>query len=354
MAESESRLADSPEFPPEIPDGRPLLTIIKENDLPQLRHYIASLPAEAILDRKRPYYEDPFYLAASEAKPETLRILLELYAAASESPEPLPIEQQRGFSLLHAACRTANIDTVRFILDSQESQENQLSVVLGKANLHGRDHKTERTPILEAAASLQQLQLDAEEAVDDGADRNQWVRNRIMKAEQLVEFLLDKGCSAKDTAPPFQNDVGAGRQPRDSVLGLAVSHAGKALVQRLIDQGADVYLQHQHFHDTTTALVQFGEGKERVHGVTTLHMASLFRNADVVKLLLEYDHQHRNKTGPDLVSSHDTNGRLPLHWAAAGPGLDECKLPDEEIGVKITQTIGLLLSSKSRQHKPPR
>ncbi|KAL4744104.1 ankyrin repeat-containing domain protein [Aspergillus similis] len=165
-----------------------------------------------------------------------------------------------------------------------------------------------------------------------------------MKVEQLVEFLLDKGYSAKDTVPPFLNDVGARRQPRDSVLGLAVSRAGTALVQRLISQGADVYLK-QHFHDTTTALVQFGEGMEQVHDVTTLHMASLFWNANVVKLLLEYDYYHRNKTSPDLVSSRDMNGRLSLHWAAAGPGLEECKLLDKDLSVKITETFRLLISS---------
>ncbi|KAL4763649.1 uncharacterized protein BDW70DRAFT_131263 [Aspergillus foveolatus] len=126
----------------------------------------------------------------------------------------------------------ANIDTVRFI---------------------SRDLRTERTPTLEAAALLQQLQLDTDEAVDDGVDRNQWVQNQIMKVEQLFEFLLDKGYSAKDTAPPFQNNVGAWSQPRDSVLGLVVSRAGKALVQQLINQGADI----------------------------TLHLANLLWNADV-------------------------------------------------------------------------
>ncbi|KAL4975716.1 hypothetical protein BDW66DRAFT_151646 [Aspergillus desertorum] len=99
-----------------------------------------------------------------------------------------------------------------------------------------------------------------------------------MKVERLVEFLLDKGYSAKDTAPPFQNNVGAGSQLRDSVVGLVVSRAGKALVQRLINQGADIYMKHQHFHDITTALAQFGDRKERVHDVTTLHMASFSWN----------------------------------------------------------------------------
>ncbi|KAL2008715.1 hypothetical protein VTN00DRAFT_6909 [Thermoascus crustaceus] len=46
----------------------------------------------------------------------------------------------------------------------------------------------------------------------------------------------------------------------------------------------------------------------------------------------------------DLVSSRDSNGRLPLHWAAAGPGPRECTLPDDEISSQLIDTFKLLLA----------
>ncbi|KAL4928347.1 ankyrin repeat domain-containing protein [Aspergillus undulatus] len=90
----------------------------------------------------------------------------------------------------------------------------------------------------------------------------------------------------------------------------------------------------------SAALRHFIFARESIRGVNTLHIASLFWDANVVKLLLEH-------TGPDLVCSRDTNGRLPLHWAAAGTRLEECKFPDGELGVKIAMTFLLLLSANA-------
>jgi len=126
-----------------------------------------------------------------------------------------------------------------------------------------------------------------------------------------------------------------------------VSRASKALVQRLITSGADVFLKHPHYHDVA-AMFPFRKGAHLVHDVTVLHTASLFWNADVVELLLDHHrwNEEEGKVGrEDLALARDTNGGLPLHWAAAGPGHAECKLRDEELRTKISKTFQLLLSA---------
>lgn len=335
--------------PPECPSkiyGRRrnlVLSIIKQNVLSQLHQYIASYPPEAVLAPTGVYSEDPFFVAATHGSPETLRVLLDVYAAV---PEVVERFDQRRLCLLHDVCAVANLDTVRFILNSHNSQRRQLPLPLGTVDLHGRNDAG-KTPTLAAAASLVYLNLDADEAEEDeGANRNTWIGDRIARGQQLIHFLLDQGCPATDIIHPFLNDTAAdNRQPRGSVLGLAVSRAGGRLVQRLIDLGVNVYLKHQHFHDTVASL-QFRNEKALAHDTTTLHLASLFWNADVVNLLLDHHHDQnksKNNPGPDLVSSRDTNGRLPLHWAAASPGTAECRLTDEKISFRIKETFRLLL-----------
>jgi hypothetical protein len=82
MADVEIYRSPSPEWPPELDDGSDLLTAIRENDLDQLNRYIASFPPDTIVGRRGTYCVDPFFVAAFEAKPECLRILLEVYASA--------------------------------------------------------------------------------------------------------------------------------------------------------------------------------------------------------------------------------------------------------------------------------
>ncbi|KAL2838619.1 ankyrin repeat-containing domain protein [Aspergillus pseudoustus] len=340
MADTDLYCPDSPKSPPEL-DWISLLEAIQQNDLPQLHHYVSSVSAEAIPGRTSPYYEDPFFLAASEAQPETLRILLDVYASSATTDPAETFKEKRGFSLTHVACRSANVEIVRFILDNRENLESRLA--LGVADLDSRDRRSDNTPIMEAAASLSELYLDAAKAENRNIDRNSWFHDRIEKAEQVIHLLLDRGCSATDVVPPLRIGKYVESQPQDSVLGLAVSRASKALVQRLITSGADVFLKHMHFHDIP-AMFLFRQGRERVHDVTTLHKASMFWNADILGLLLDY-RWNEEKFGRDLTVARDSNGGLPLHWAAAGPGRDECKLRDEELRTRISKTFQLLLSS---------
>jgi ankyrin repeat protein len=336
--------SDSPEEPPSRIFWKRrnlLLGIIKQNDLSQLHQYIASYPPEDILAPADTYSDDTLVVGATHGSPETLRALLKVYAAAPEVVNRFDLHK---LSLLHDACSAANIYIVRFLLDSHNSQDSQSP--LETVNLHARD-EVGKTPILEAAASLMYLHHDADEAEEnEGANRNEWVWDRTARGEQLIHFLLDRGCLATDVIPPVLNHNAANNgQPGWSVLGLAVSRAGGRLVQRIIDHGADVYLKHHHFHDYV-ASSHFRAGGFHTHNATTLHMACLFWNFEVVKLLLDHlNHQSNVKinTGLDLGLCRDNNGRLPLHWAAGGPGISECRLLDEDISFRITETFRLLL-----------
>ncbi|RLL95509.1 hypothetical protein CFD26_103962 [Aspergillus turcosus] len=341
MAESGSPISDRSDSsdPPESPHQiiarrrNRLVNIIKQNDLAQLRQFIASCSPEAVIVPGSPYLEDTLFNAASYGSPEALRIILEVYTAAPDVVERF----NPKFCLLLDACGAANIEVVRFILDCHDSPENQLP--LGPVDLHQRDDSGD-TPIIAAAASL----MNFDKAADEVEDETEWIQDRIARGNQLIHLLLDRGCPATDVIPPLPNDLRpGGSQVQDSVLGLAVSRANAPLIQRLIDSGADIYLKHQHLHHGMVPF-QLRSTKGHVYDVTTLHLASFFYNPDAVKLLL--DHQDcKNNTNPDLPSSRDSDGRLPLHWAASGPGAFNCRLLDKQL--RITETIRLLLDHDS-------
>ena len=342
MAESNSPTSSQlelPESPSQIIGRRRkrLVSIIKQNDLSLLRQFIASCSPEDVIAPGTPYLEDTLFSAASYGSPEALRILLGVYTAAPEIVKKL----NPNFRLLLDACGAANIDVVRFILDSHDDPENPLP--LGSVDLHQRDDSGD-TPILAAAGSLIYPDEDADDVEDEGLDRNEWIRNRITRSHQLINFLLDRGCSATDVNPPLPNDLSPwGNQVQDSVIGLSVSTGTGPLIQRLVDSGADMYLKHQHLHHPRIPL-QSSTTDTRTHDVTTLHLASLFYNSDAVKLLLNHQN-HKANGNPDLTSSCDSDGRFPLHWAASGSAESDCRLLDKQ--PKITETLRLLLDHDS-------
>lgn len=346
MAESNSPTSSQlelPESPSQIIGRRRkrLVSIIKQNDISLLRRFIASCSPEDVIAPGTTYLEDTLFNAASYGSPEALCILLGVYTAAPEIVKKL----NPKFRLLLDACGAANIDVVRFILDSHDDPENLLP--LGSVDLHQRDDDSGDTPILAAAGSLiyHDLDEDADEVEDEeGLDRNEWIRNRITRSHQLINFLLDRGCSATDVSPPLPNDLYPwGNQVQDSVIGLAVSTGTGPLIQRLVDSGADIYLKHQHLHHPRVPL-QSSTTDARTHDVTTLHLASFFHNSDAVKVLLNHQN-HKANGNPDLTSSCDSDGRLPLHWAASGSAESNCRFLDKQL--KITETFQLLLDHNS-------
>ncbi|KAL3441957.1 hypothetical protein BJX65DRAFT_231375 [Aspergillus insuetus] len=205
--------SNSPEWPPELDQGSDLLTAVRENDRDQINRYIASFPPGAILGRTKPYYDDPFSLAALDAKPETLRLLLDFYESVATEKEEFSgsFEDQRGFTLLNVACMSANIQTVRFLLDSRQSWSlvRRRNLGLEDEDLHKGNRGSDWAPILEAASSISELCLD-----DAGVDKHDvgwsgWVRDRIARGEQVIRLLLDRGSSATDVISPFPFDEGS-------------------------------------------------------------------------------------------------------------------------------------------------
>ena len=261
------RHLDPPESPSQIIGRRRnrLVNIVKQNDLPQLRRFIDSNCPEDVIAPGTPYLEDILFNAPSYGSPKALNIILEVYTAA---PEVVQMFNPK-FSQLLDACGAANIDVVRFILDSHDGSENRLP--LGKADLRQRDDSG-KTAILAAAGSLMYIDQGADEVKDESIHWNEWIRNRIAGSHQLTNIILDRGCSATDVIFPLPNDLFPSRsQVQDSVLGLAVSRANGSLIQRLIDSVADIYLKHQHCHHARVPL-QSRTRKSHTHDVTTLHL----------------------------------------------------------------------------------
>ncbi|KAF9892466.1 hypothetical protein FE257_001575 [Aspergillus nanangensis] len=309
-----------------------LVNIIKQNDLSQLRQFIASHPPEAVIAPGSAYMDDTWSTAAAYGSPEALQMVLEVYAAAPDVVERFDTK----INLLPDACRVANIDIVRFILDSHNSPDNRLPV--GTVDLHQKCVCGD-TPILLAAESLMHPEIDP-----DGEDKDlplKWVGDSIARSHRLIHLLLDLGCSATDVVVWPTGTSHSRDQVLKSVLGFAVSRANTLLLQRLINTGADIHLKHRHLHNTRVTL-QFKF--PNTYDVTTLHLAALFNNYNAVKFLLDYQHQNQS-TRPDLASSCDSEKRLPLHWAASGAGDPNCRLLGQQL--RIAETLRLLLDYDS-------
>ncbi|KAJ5425052.1 hypothetical protein N7465_000122 [Penicillium sp. CMV-2018d] len=306
-----------------------LVSIIKQNNISLLRQFITSCSPDDVIAPGTAYLDDTLFSAASYGSPEALCILLGVYTAAPEIVKKF----NPNFRLLLDACGAANIDIVRFILDSHDDPENPLP--LGSVDLHQRDDFGD-TPILTAARSLIYPDEDANEMEDEVLDRKEWIWNRITRSHQLINLLLDRGCSSTDVNPPLLMISPLG-ELRFKIVGTG------PLIQRLVDSGADIYLKHQYLHDPRVPL-QSNTTNTRAYNVTTLHLASLFYNSDAVKLLLNHQN-HKANGNPDLTSSCDSEGRFPLHWAASGSAESDCRILYKQL--KIRETLRLLLDHDS-------
>ncbi|KAH8701832.1 ankyrin repeat-containing domain protein [Talaromyces proteolyticus] len=297
--------------------------IVQLNDVALLKQYIVKYP-RAVLAAGEVYYHDPFFIAAECGSTDALRLLFNVYIADPTQAKAL---DKRGYRLLDLACQNAHIDTVRFLLNN----EPPLGDVLAR-NKYGD------TALLSAAASLARFRY---EDWEDNDFSMEWIRDRFARSEDLMQLLLDRGASARDsnTTEFFREDYDEYKsQPRDTVLGLAVSRASPSLVKRLIDEGADVHRRDWHLRMNNSS---FGGSYIDAINVTVLHLASSYWNVGAIKVLL----QHR---GSELLSSSDSIGRLPIHWAAAGPMLhNEYTIPEHEIDSRIIETFKLLLTGNS-------
>ncbi|KAJ5359010.1 uncharacterized protein N7496_011423 [Penicillium cataractarum] len=321
----------------ETDDSGLLFKIIYLNDVPRLKQYLPVYSPPLDIEDKE--FNDPFCVAASQGRTDILRVLVDYYKNDSTK---VPLHQ-RKFSLLTAACREAQLETAQFILDSQLALS---SVYIDQAY---RDEA-----LLATARSLTALPpSDCKHETPN--DSEHWRSSRIARAEELMRLLLDGGASAQAAEIPttevewatmvlFGGSVsrhdGDNSQPLQSfgtVLGLASSGAGYALVNRLIDQGANVHAKEQYQHQPSST---FWSEMQMPWDVTALHVSSMYWNLEAIQTLLD----RGGRTITESLSCRDSNGRLPLHWAAAGPGSFECWLSDDKVGNRVIDAFKLLCS----------
>ncbi|KAL4986302.1 ankyrin repeat-containing domain protein [Aspergillus falconensis] len=283
--------------------GSLLRKIIMCNDTALLKQYITAwnLPSSGIPVTDVQSH-DPFYTAAANGSLDVLRVLLDIHWSNAHS---VSIEE-RGFSLLHVACQHAQIEIVKFLLDSDPP--------LGTV-----DDRDQRgwTPIMCTAYSTGTFGEDAD------AHRS--------RGEALMNTLLDRGASARDTELVPQAEI--------TVLGQAITGSSYGMMKRLLEHGADVQECVEYYSDGPG----FWDDGINVRDVTALHIGSRSWNVDGIRALLDHCHEGGLKSS-DLVFCRDSMGRLPLHWAAAGSDPEfEPSVPENTLIQRITSTFELLV-----------
>ncbi|OOQ84219.1 hypothetical protein PEBR_33706 [Penicillium brasilianum] len=319
--------------------------IIRVNDVPRLKQYLSAYKF-LNLDPGEDFCYDPLYAAAWAGSTDVLRILVDYYHKSSSTKKPL---HRRKNSLLRATCSGLHLETARFILDMQPTP--------GSVDFNQSDRDK---ALLAAAGALTNLPPEnlfsearkSETLID--FDHDHWTSDLISRGEELIHLLLDGGASAQAVDLPTSeiqwasrilcggsavedNDSGSqALQSFGSVLGLASSRANPALVERLIDHGANIHAKEQFQHHGSSSL---WSDRPMPWSVTSIHISSMYWNSEALQTLLG----HHGGDISGSLSYRDSKGRLPLHYAAAGPGSDECWLSDVQVKDRIMDTLKLLL-----------
>ncbi|KAE8373941.1 ankyrin repeat-containing domain protein [Aspergillus bertholletiae] len=297
--------------------------MVKANDEWMVRQYIERHPKAGLYPSEVREW-DVFFIACEHGSLDTLRVLLNHYSAHINFPDTESLEQ-RGISLMEIACRFARLETVHFLLDSQPP--------LGTVK-PGDGWCT--TALLSAATSFSEVAFDWGQYQ---CPERRWVRDRIARSEDLIQLLLDRGASAGDVILS-RSDKEDPPQASETVLSLAIAQASYQLMVRLINAGADIHQSHMPLNQINN----YG-GSDLPRDVTALHRGGLFWNVPGIQALL--DHRGSNVDIADMVSVRDSDGRLPIHWAAIGPdSLAEDMLPENEVLPRIINTFRLLLEAK--------
>ncbi|PQE30580.1 Ankyrin protein [Rutstroemia sp. NJR-2017a WRK4] len=293
-----------------------LYRIIQLNDVSLLKQYLLRVPTSC-LSSDLAIYSDPFYTAAYYGSTSCLRLLLEHHTIHG-TPAGLQAPNSTDYLLLNVASSNAHLETALFLLDHQPLY----------FDIHAR--KWESTALLCAAASFTPHVPDMELA---GSEPEGWLRQHVARSEELVQLLLDRGACARDVMN--YADV------YETVLSLTISRASPGLVKRLIDGGADVHVK------TTRELVPWSGYDERVvRDFTPLHAGSLYLNLEGIQVLLE--NRGSDIDISDMLSSRDSSGSLPLHWAAGSFNQPDNEVwARDDIVAQATDTIKLLLQGSS-------
>ncbi|KAK6449454.1 hypothetical protein FP744_10005704 [Trichoderma asperellum] len=262
-----------------------LRAILRNNDVDALAQYLTKYPE--VTEKVSCYYA--------------------LHTNNMQSPN------ERGFLLLNIACKNCRVNTVRFLFDEYPEY----------ADIHARDE--DNTSAILAAAGW-----------------SGWKIDEASRRDEIMHLLLDRGASAKDLSqwPSPEQVMVKVDQPRENVLTLAAPWAGPDLIRRLIDKGADPDEKTYTYNTADRAVVW---KKEVNLGVTTLFVASIYWNVEVVEMLRRH---HKSSGGvAELVSRRDSCGRLPLHWAAGGSkeGFHPNLMESPEFARRAVDTLKLLV-----------
>ncbi|KAI7762558.1 hypothetical protein LZL87_008904 [Fusarium oxysporum] len=308
----------------ETEDFRLLYHIVLHDDTLALKQYLTVAPWAVESMSARPEVDeapredgDYFLLAAQNGNLGVLQILLGHYKKELNSTHQIRFKK-RGYQLLNEAARRGHVEMVQFLLDSQPLY----------AGIHERDCKGYTA--LASAADIYSVRYP------DPAD---WRDVCVDNNEKVMDLLLDYGARASDVVLPM-NDK---EKTPDTVLTLAVQWAGSKLINRLIDGGADMQAK--------VTKLPFDLGFWNEHGyisdINALFIACISANFKAVQSLLGGSGVGVGHA--DMLSSRDSRGSLPIHWATRN------QLPDEllHIPAPMLQERGADAGLRNKQGETP-
>ncbi|KAK7981366.1 hypothetical protein PG988_003604 [Apiospora saccharicola] len=273
--------------PPVCQDDGTLDGIIKRNDAAALEEHLQKFHHRRVMPRMRD--SAPWHAAIQGGKLEALRVLVEYVDYDYPHREWCAVETAATLSgccfdsryLLHYACRFARqLPIVRFLLERAETAD------LGRRTADGY------TPFLLACEALCERSPRDELSLEE----------HVAHCETVIGLLLDLGADANDQL--IQDGVVVA-----TPLSFAATLGTPEMMQRLIDQGADVTVRvHFEANYAEWYEVEYYGG---IGNSTPLHLAARYLNVQVVRALLG------QPEGPAMSLARDDEGRQPLHCLAS-------------------------------------
>lgn len=313
----------------EVEYGGLIDEIIRLNDVETLNCYINQRSRKSVLfEGETPMY-DPFWIAAAHGSTDALRILLDLYEAERTQTEPL---ENRRFSILSTACQNGQLETVKFLLDRDPP--------LGAAYAADCNGRMALVCAGNALAGHMDLPSSRRKQSHYNYENVHEFSDYITKCEDMINLLIDGGASVRNEIPPndggeIQQDQSRTQQYIKTALGQAASRASYDLVTRLITEGADIHERQCFDHYSGH------------RNVTAMHIASGYCNGAGIQALLDncgVSEKGDTNSVWEMVSVRDSNGRLPIHWAAMSHQ-DKYPEQEEERSSRTINAFKLLLKS---------
>ncbi|ROW01945.1 hypothetical protein VMCG_05624 [Cytospora schulzeri] len=300
----------------ESPERLLLLRIIKLDDVATLRRYQAANSDPKFLLYEGHYLEDQFGAAASYGSRDCLAVLLECWQSVGGFQQTVfTLPNARCGTLLHLACAGAQVETVMLLLsDPWRADFGDVRALDTYMHLG--------TPLLQAAGSWG----SSINRKFHRAGRSDSLQERLARSEETIRILLERGASASDTK--FLGDA-----IEYTVLSEAVRGASSALIERLIEEGADV---------NATVMDALGDcgGDSNKSGINLAHIASKHANLGALQVVMD--------KGDNLVRQVDSYGRICLHYAAIGDYQGGLYMVErEDIIQRVTDIIKFLFTSDS-------